>query len=231
MFLVLHVQFDDYEVYCNVSHAGNGSSIGSVEDFERKITFGDGLATFEGKNRGLVDPKNDHKEILGFEKEEINEVEDKLILLCDVRDEKGWQCGRMVKNDETMCVHHVIDHLQNHAVWTTKKEPRPVHESKAGSRSRQTKKRASTSPYEFYYYSGFGPTWGKKRGTTAGSGVSNMDYNEPAKVAFDDNKIKETSVINDGMGICDDEDDKERGKTGKKRGRKPMKARSLKSLM
>lgn len=169
----------------------------------RKITFGDGLAslkTLEGENDKLsdegendklsVDPKKDYTENVGFEDGKMNDVGEELILLCDVRDEEGWQCGRMVKNGETMCVHHVIDQLQKHAVWSTKKKPKPgpepVHESKAGTRSRQPKKRASTSPYEFYYYSGFGPTWGKKRGTTAGSSVSNM---------YDDNKIKETSVI------------------------------------
>ena len=47
------------------------------------------------------------------------------------------------------------------------------------------------NPYDqVYYYSGFGPNWGKKRGS--GSSISNK-YNEPTKVVSEENKIKEMS--------------------------------------
>ncbi|KAD5317030.1 hypothetical protein R6Q59_032295 [Mikania micrantha] len=241
-------QFDDYEAFCDVNHDGYGSTIDSVRDLERKITVDDIVTlvkTFKGKNDNLADPKNDQKEILGFEEGKMNENREEM-LLCDVRDKKGWQCGRMVKNGETMCDHHLIE-MQNHAVWTTKKKSKPVTRTRAW----QTKKQATPGPYEFYYYSGFGPSWGKKRGM--GDNFSNA-YNEHVKVVSDDNKIAETGLPDDVTCIQKEEekgfeletsevqpekmkltfidgDDNKKVKVGKKRGRKPMKARSLKSLM
>ncbi|GJR88141.1 hypothetical protein Tco_0212152 [Tanacetum coccineum] len=110
-----------------------------------------------------------------------------------------------------------------------------------------------------YYYSGFGPNWGKKRGS--GNTISNK-YNEPTKIVRGENKIKEMSSgdedkVNIGKGKknmyepevsevgptklkfdddADDYDDK-KGRTGKKRSgkdmkvRKAIKARSFKSLI
>ena len=129
------------------------------------------MKTCEGENYDLDGPKHDNGEILGFEGEETSEIREEIVL-CGKTDDEGWQCGRLVKNGETICDHH-INELQNHAVGTSKKS-RAVNGPMAGtcSRPRQNKKRASTSPYEFYYYTGFGPSWGKKRGST--STTSNM---------------------------------------------------------
>ncbi|KAK9076398.1 hypothetical protein SSX86_004732 [Deinandra increscens subsp. villosa] len=277
-------QFDDYEVYYDVNHAGNGRWVDSVRDFERfdlvddvgrsisfnagimltitskfnsifvysicrKITLGENVAsvkTFEDENDDLVDLEDDHKEVLGFEEGEMKEIREEM-LLCDVEDKKGWQCGRVVTNGVTVCDRHIKKMQNDHAVWSTKKKSQPVREPVAETRARRTKKRASTSPYEFYYYSGFGPSWGKKRGA-AGSSFSSA-YNEPAEVAFDDDEIKKTGSTNGYTAVRkeegtrfepetsevgpahEDDDDNKKVKTGKKRGRKPMKARSLKSLM
>ncbi|KAL7593368.1 uncharacterized protein LOC111915383 [Lactuca sativa] len=238
-------QFDDNEVYYNVNLAVNGTSVDSIGAFESVAS----VKNPEDERYDLDDLKNDYQEILGFKEEEKNGIlED--IVLCGESDEKGWQCGKMVKNGNTMCDHHIIE-LQNDSIWTTKKKSRsgsgPINELMAGTRARQTKKGSSTSPYEFYYYSGFGPSWGKKRGAV-GSNTTNA-YNEPTK-------IMDMSLTDDDMNIGKDmvktiepkiskvgptimesatmDDNTKKGKTGiigKKRGRKPMKARSLKSLM
>ncbi|KAI3711403.1 hypothetical protein L2E82_41467 [Cichorium intybus] len=210
------------------------------------IILGDSVAsvkTPDCENYDLDDPKNDYQEILEFQEGQRDEIEDEIVL-CAERDEKGWQCGKVVKNGNTMCDHHI-------SVWTTNKksrwEPEPINELVAGSRARQTKKQASTGPYEFYYYSGFGPSWGKKR-AVGGSGTTNA-YKEPTKIkgmrsTDDDMDIRKdieiffepdiSNVVPTKMELASIDDDNKKGKmgiVGKKRGRKPIKARSLKSLM
>ncbi|KAJ9563505.1 hypothetical protein OSB04_008665 [Centaurea solstitialis] len=64
-------------------------------------------------------------------------------------------------------------HLQNESVWgtTIRNHRRRIRghprRGPTGSRPRRAKKRAvavTSNRNEFYYYSGFGPSWGKKRG-------------------------------------------------------------------
>ncbi|KAK9051447.1 hypothetical protein SSX86_028074 [Deinandra increscens subsp. villosa] len=174
-------------------------------------------------------------------------------------DEKIRDYDLYKKEDELgfMCEGNLIDR-QNDAVWSTQKKAQCA--SSKSRDSRGTKKRAAAvtpKQNEFYYYSGFGPSWGKKRGglgekcttfnacdtTTTSSSVyeSDVDVEEdhkraepvptmmlqttwsghvmPGKKDFD---FVEQDERDDGIKI---------EKTVKKRGRKPMKARSLKSLM
>ncbi|XP_010556558.1 PREDICTED: probable serine/threonine-protein kinase ifkB isoform X1 [Tarenaya hassleriana] len=137
-------------------------------------------------------------------------------------------------------------------------------------RPRGTGKKASAAanPYEFYYYSGFGPRWGKRRGGKSGTEeetvISNgngdsiknsgdyMNNNTKKSIGGEEDK---TVAFGDGSSECnglsymeeeeeeerdDDDDDDDDDvveqnddsmKMIKKRGRKPVKARSLKSLM
>ncbi|CAI9292144.1 unnamed protein product [Lactuca saligna] len=219
-------QFDDYEVYYNVNLAGNGSSVDSVGDLESVA-----LKT----SREDENDNDNCGDILGFKEE---------IVLCDKLDEKGWQCGRVVKNGNKMCDHHLS---------TTKKKSRVISGSMTGARPHRTKKRPTTNPHDFYYYSGFGPSWGKKRGATdTTTSTITYIYNEANTVAK--NGYERVDVIGDidiqekkrkrlepeisevgSMKVeLDNIDDDKKGKVaiiGKKRGRKPIKARSLKSLM
>lgn len=122
---------------------------------------------------------------------------------------------------------------------------------------------ATSNPYEFYYYSGFGPLWGRKRG---GSGEEKIVMSDNEK-SYENNmskKSKSSSSSSDeedcktaafgsvGSGSFDyveedyndvvDEEESDHGRKKKKekmimmkktikRGRKPVKERSLKSLM
>ncbi|KAL1561340.1 hypothetical protein AAHA92_04057 [Salvia divinorum] len=92
-----------------------------------------------------------------------------------------------------------------------KKSVKPS-EAEAPRRSRSKKAPAaasSSNPYEFYYYTGFGPRWGKTRGET-------------------DRKHDDFVYEDDDSEGDEDDDDTVNGE--KKRMRKPIKARSLKSL-
>ncbi|KAI9085595.1 hypothetical protein K1719_032438 [Acacia pycnantha] len=115
------------------------------------------------------------------------------------------------------------------------------------TRAQNAKKAPSgtRNPYEFYYYSGFGPLWGKRRG---GRNGGSNNKNEVVKAnGGEDSTITEANgatiirspstssqIDTSGFDYDDDEmeedyDNEEEG--GKKRMRKPVKARSLKSLM
>ncbi|XP_057798157.1 uncharacterized protein LOC131014262 [Salvia miltiorrhiza] len=75
---------------------------------------------------------------------------------------------------------------------------------------------ATSNPYEFYYYSGFGPRWGKRRGNKNSSIIKNVEM-QAAAIDFTEYE--------------DDEEEARDNVNGKKRVRKPIKARSLKSLL
>ncbi|XP_027163125.1 uncharacterized protein LOC113763496 [Coffea eugenioides] len=198
--------------------------------------------------------KFEQKESLRSKKEEEDEVFD-----CKI-DGKGWQRRKKVKNEQPFCQRHLA--------------PQPsasVKKSESGRRARPKKPASSSNPYEFYYYSGFGPRWGKKRGAAAAATVAAMKE-EP--YTSHDSSSENTSSRNNNSSIIevdaaegpntpepsvksspftsqfhkqvldyvedDDEDDydnysklddDENGEMGRKRARKPIKARSLKSLM
>ncbi|EPS62152.1 hypothetical protein M569_12642, partial [Genlisea aurea] len=93
---------------------------------------------------------------------------------------------------------------------------------------KKSQKSSSSNPYEFYYYSGFGPRWGKKRGGESSrndNGQHEHDSICGSMAEFDLMEEDEQYIYDD-----DDEEDDE-SENGKKKARKPVKARSLKSLM
>ncbi|XP_054782371.1 uncharacterized protein LOC129289603 [Prosopis cineraria] len=119
----------------------------------------------------------------------------------------------------------------------------------------QTSKKApsgASNPYEYYYYSGFGPLWRTRRGDRNG-GLNNK--NEVKAKGGESSTITEANggtirssihcsssrIDTEGFDYADDDEDEveedydeveeENGESGKKRMRKPVKARSLKSLM
>ncbi|XP_039021332.1 uncharacterized protein LOC120153447 [Hibiscus syriacus] len=101
---------------------------------------------------------------------------------------------------------------------------------------------STPNPYEFYYYSGFGPSWVKKRRDgDEGKGI-NKNQIEPKEVennicvitSQNNSALLSSSQIDDNEEydyVDEEEEDDENGDSGKKRMRKPIKARSLKSLM
>ncbi|KAK7389925.1 hypothetical protein VNO78_25222 [Psophocarpus tetragonolobus] len=176
---------------------------------------------------------------------------------------QSWPCKNEATQGQSFCDQHLSfsqptplnkkSHAQAHPTG-------PVGPRRAKTRGAGKKPPpgASSNPYEFYYYSGFGPLWGKRRGDRNGGegtknafGVQNStmmdsDNVSPAAAAAHDDNIHDNNVAGAGVvpsasemnneGIIDYVDDDEEEEeaeddSGKKRMRKPVKARSLKSLM
>ncbi|KAE9595497.1 hypothetical protein Lal_00030970 [Lupinus albus] len=230
--------------------AGNGAGAGG--------SAGDSIGVVESvasmaKLADMVMGDENHKR----EKMEIDDISEKGVSkspCCEGFDAKGWSCKNEPKHGQSFCRHHLS------IVRSDKKaaETAAVAAASAagrGSRARAGKKTSSSSsnPYEFYYYSGFGPLWGKRRGSERkgerkgeGSKINNnaaaidsttmmMECeniieetpNSDDNTTMDNNE-EELDFVNDND---EEEDDANEDDNGKKRMRKPVKARSLKSLM
>ncbi|XP_076950294.1 uncharacterized protein LOC143623224 [Bidens hawaiensis] len=229
--------FDDYVTHYNVNVAANRSSaddsarpIQSVASTKNSFDCDTDIADENGNGSG-----NDDDNIMNY-KSYQKEEEEKLGFV----------------SEEDNCV---VD-KQNDVVWSTSKKAQS-----SVTKSRGNKKRAvavTSKQNEFYYYSGFGPSWGKKRGgnkctsfnaCSTTSGVDDMvhmdmdlDMDMDMDVVKDEKwgepdltAIRTVWSCREGPGVdfFDDveEDEKQKEKAVKKRGRRPIKERSLKSLM
>ncbi|XP_027336741.1 putative uncharacterized protein DDB_G0289263 [Abrus precatorius] len=164
-------------------------------------------------------------------------------------------CRNEGKQAQSFCEHHSTllrsYNSSNSSGYANKKA---VTAGNRRVKTRSAKKPPSSNPYEFYYYSGFGPLWGKRRGDRNGEGSKNsvgggenstMVESEdvvdaPSDVVDDnnnsnnnDNNVCASEMDNGEFDYVDDdeEEDVNEDDGGKKRMRKPVKARSLKSLM
>ncbi|KAL3517190.1 hypothetical protein ACH5RR_024092 [Cinchona calisaya] len=164
--------------------------------------------------------------------------EEKDSVCCSKIVGKDGQCRKKAKNEQPFCEHKKSERI------TTR---RARHKKPASS--------SSSNPYEFYYYSGFGPRWGKRRGADASvdAAIKEEPYmslesssDTSTKNSGGPNSTPEPSVKSSSFSSQfdkqlldyvededeeDDDDDYENGVLERKRARKPIKARSLKSLM
>ncbi|GKU96774.1 hypothetical protein SLEP1_g9968 [Rubroshorea leprosula] len=196
---------------------GNGSlgdSMGAVESVASMIDSDERAAADVG---GLVIDDNDTIKVFG------DNEEDKFGLESEDR--------RHEQNEATKGKRVT----EKQAPLSRRGRPRSV---KRGSSS------TNSNPYEFYYYSGFGPSWGKRRGERGGGVgevISNNDtkeveHNGTSSTHQNNTSSSSSSQINgntEEFDFMDDEDDEEYEEDDgrRKRMRKPVKARSLKSLM
>ncbi|KAG1362543.1 nucleolin [Cocos nucifera] len=173
---------------------------------------------------------------------------------CKKSDGKGWHCKRPANLPHSLCLYHLAQ-LRSYSYSHSKL----AHPANGGQFSVQKKKKGDASGdggnlYYYYYYAGFGPWRGKRRGDKTGDVVNGDDtaieqeeeeeeggkedskYGDEcdAPVAGDD---EEEGDEDDGRVHGDDDDgeedssDEEKNRNHRKRGRKPVKARSLKSLL
>ncbi|XP_019193144.1 PREDICTED: uncharacterized protein LOC109187414 [Ipomoea nil] len=172
------------------------------------------------------------------------EAEEAAILCCKT-DGKAWQCKREAKDGHAFCDHHLeqLKHYNNlaHPTKTAaakkseKQTPPPPADDSRCRRTRPKKPSVSTNPYELYYYTGFGPLWGKKRGpgrasgTTSSAASEHDQANNGASSSASEMDDREFDYVEDEYEDDDEEDEFDDGK--RKKARKPIKARSLKSLM
>lgn len=136
---------------------------------------------------------------------------------CLKTDENGnWICGLEVKEGETFCEFHLRSYVVPDVV------PLVVKKS---TKNRAKKPKPDSNPYESVYYSGFEPTWGKRKIARELSKIGEvvvMPLEEPEK-----SEDSEEGEQDDNEGI----EAENSSENEKKRVRKHMKARSLKSLM
>ncbi|KAF3441530.1 hypothetical protein FNV43_RR15444 [Rhamnella rubrinervis] len=182
-----------------------------------------------------------------------NNVIDQRNLYCQKNDGKGWQCKKLPKPGHSFCEHHLSLVRSSYAAVSSSKKSASSStralNADAGTRrlrGRTKKGTSSTSnPYEYYYYSGFGPLWGRKRGGGGGdkgseskvvveNSITSATNQTPSSTPSSSSQIDNEEfdyVDDDDVDDDEDGDDGSGGDSGKKRIRKPVKARSLKSLM
>ncbi|KAK9910349.1 hypothetical protein M0R45_034315 [Rubus argutus] len=189
---------------------------------------------------------------------------DKGILRCQKNDGRSWQCKKEAKEGFLFCEHHIRrsyncnnnvtsnGNIPSDSLLSKKTMAAPA---KALSGTRRARPKAvrkgasSANPYEYYYYSGFGPKWGRKRGKKD----EEEEEEEETKIeaaAENDGTSSSTSTENidpqpspphnvdngDQLDYMEDdfEDEDEDGsgeEGGRRRMRRPVKARSLMSII
>ncbi|KAI8571953.1 hypothetical protein RHMOL_Rhmol01G0161000 [Rhododendron molle] len=169
---------------------------------------------------------------------------------------KGLKCKIEAWKGHSLCQHHlphqlrVYDSLSAHPSAGAKKLEKPVN-APISCRGRPRKVQVPpppppkvVNPYEFYYYSGFGPQWGRKRGVSHIAKSERVEEEEKEKEINVKERVPHSSILLSSSEMDSDEfdyvedkkkEDEEYNANAKKkkmrRGRKPIKARSLKSLM
>ncbi|KAM3284699.1 putative protein isoform X2 [Capsicum chacoense] len=195
-----------------------------------------------------------------FEKDEkMGDGDNSVTTMCVKNDGKGWQCSREAKRGHNLCEHHFAQGKKhcssnNSAQYSTtavvaagvnsnteiKQTAVAAAEITPSSRDRPHRTKKSSSS-EYYYYSGFGPLWGKKRGPSTGK----KNNTAPPLAGAAEIYSSHDSTTQGGQSsspqmdneaaehVEDEDDDAEEVENCKliKRARKPIKARSLKSLM
>lgn len=182
---------------------------------------------------------------------------------CRKTNGKGWQCSREAKEGHYLCEHHLKSHqdTSNNIVsggFESNELPASsIKKGGPGRRGRPPKKgplskssEAKNSNQFYYYYSGFGPSWGRRRAVRSGNGGGPEDYRVDEMGEESSGRSSGTPPPLAQMGgqgeidcamvydMDDDEEEEEEegineesSRGGRKRTRKPVKARSLKSLM
>ncbi|XP_073300849.1 uncharacterized protein [Primulina huaijiensis] len=219
------------QVNGNDSFAGNGSSRDSIAVIKREWMDELNKATkWEHSGTNSVGAASNETE-----QEVGTSPKDDLINMCCKTDGKSCQCRREAAKGNSLCEHHLImvrGYSNNSAHSTTKNSEKSSVEARGGPGIKKRAAQSLSNPYVFYYYSGFGPRCGKKRGEVSKN--INEEFNIPKNDLDDDNEASSSCDIED-VEIEDRdeyEDEVEKIKAiSKKKARKPIKARSLKSLM
>ncbi|XP_042474930.1 uncharacterized protein LOC122057014 [Macadamia integrifolia] len=81
------------------------------------------------------------------------------LICCNKTDGKGWKCKKEAKQGHSMCEHH-LDQLKSYYIKSKSSNPSSCIPSR-GKRSYSKNSKMPSS--DFYYYTGFGPLWGKGR--------------------------------------------------------------------
>ncbi|KAJ4954486.1 hypothetical protein NE237_011269 [Protea cynaroides] len=137
--------------------------------------------------------------------EVMNSMEKKC---CNKTDGKGWKCKKEAKRGHSLCDHHLT---QLKSYYTKNKNN---YLSGRGLKSNGKRSSSKMPSSNYYYYTGFGPDWrGKSRVQ------SNSRYMDVNSGSFSSSSDDTAGEVNGNVG------------KKKKKARKPVKTRSLKSLL
>ncbi|CAA6655481.1 unnamed protein product [Spirodela intermedia] len=184
-------------------------------------------------------PKGDEESRRGEEEEKKNTV-----AICKKGDGKGWQCKREAQWGYSLCQYH-LEKLRSYSCYSQRKKPRAASASEKPPTAGGAVRRQRTPPQtrnkrqrpadplpdkalgisdSFYYYSGFGPLWRKRRGGRPEDGATaakDEEEEEPAGGEEDEDEEEEG-----GEEEEEEECEEPRGGNGK-----PMKSRPLSSIL
>ncbi|KAI4378015.1 hypothetical protein MLD38_015560 [Melastoma candidum] len=214
----------------------SSSSSSSSSPYPRQFGWVDnGFAAVARNGRGFVGSvgpiKSDEKPIVGFGEEEDHEIAGTDGGLqsgavakteCAKTDGKSWKCKREAREGHHFCEHH-ISQLKSYGEKPARANGAGPGRARAARRKKKSEAAVGSGSSQYYYYSGFGPLWGRKQGENrAGRETSGSSQSGSDGISY----------------IHQDEQPEEEGRDTrgvdgsiKKRVRKPVKARSLKSLM
>ncbi|KAG6575189.1 hypothetical protein SDJN02_23919, partial [Cucurbita argyrosperma subsp. argyrosperma] len=226
-------------------NASLGGSIGAVESvasmMEGSAKLSNNNIVITNESEVMADKDGDYCEDLDENGDEFEKLVDSSLKQFQEEDYSSFSFDRRH--------HHRRSHLRSseNNYYSTLNNSSISKKSAAGCtvsrrmRPPKASKKAvsaatGSNPYEFYYYSGFGPLWGKKRRERGGedggkssenrAGIrSNATVPSPSPSEMDGEELDYVEEDDD------DEVEEKDGDGGKKRMRKPVKARSLKSLM
>ncbi|XP_020679842.1 uncharacterized protein LOC110097675 [Dendrobium catenatum] len=181
--------------------------------------------------------KEEENEELEYKAEE-KESEPAGVMKCKKTDGKRWRCKRLAKPPHSLCSYHLTQlrsyraRFEDQVPGDHRKKP-PFAVDCGGAASKY-----------YYYYSILGPWWGKRRGPVnestewnAENDISSKDCNGKiadfeTTVDGDNGEEEEEEAVAEDVEIPGNVTYKKRKKrVMKRRGRKPVKSRSLKSLL
>ncbi|RRT50692.1 hypothetical protein B296_00040807 [Ensete ventricosum] len=153
---------------------------------------------------------------------------------CKKSDGEGWHWKRLAHHPHSLCNYHLAKlrfYSCSHGHGKASESSKEGH-GDVGRRKKKTEVAGADSSF-YYYYSGFGPWRGKTRGSSSdnGEGCSYPAAEEEeveTPMAGEDEDSEDDDHDNSGR---DGNDGREEGRSYRRKGRKRMKARSLKSLL
>ncbi|KAL3644988.1 hypothetical protein CASFOL_010168 [Castilleja foliolosa] len=213
---------------------------------------GDGLSAVNGSLKDCISfTQRDQPEYSGNIPAKITTVKEEApppqpvtaerkIILCGKTDGKSWQCKKEAAKGHSLCHHHMVQarsYSKGYDQYMGKKNEKLSGEARRPARTKKAS--ISSNPHEFYYYSGFGPRWGKRRGeacnntnaTTDTATNSNNSGSSSKNVELEDEMSDDESDFDEYEEEEEINNRDDNNNIGKKRVRKPIKERSLKSLM
>ncbi|XP_072954716.1 uncharacterized protein [Typha angustifolia] len=237
---------------------GNGVKLeqDQEDDEEGEVPISTIARREEKKTKKKIEKK---KKVAKKEVEESKVSAVDTVSICKKTDGKGWHCKRPAHHPHSLCQYHLAQLRSYSTNYGASKASTSRAGADAKSRKKKVGDDDASTNLYYYYYSGFGPWRGKRRGGSrgdngGGESVGNEQEEEEeeeeeeevgrnnsgARDTYEDSVAvaggdEESNGEDDGMDSDgsddDDDDDDDTMRNRRKRGRKPVKARSLKSLL